>query len=579
MRQPAEKVKEVILHVDQDVRDAAAYYFADSYSDDASVMPLVIQAIEKYGFEAAFTGYSFLTNLVQTDETVVWLSGQLKKLGQPTNEKEAEPVLAYNAAVIHADPDVLKNREAEIRALEALDPDSKDVIRELIEFRSRSADELWTEFVEFGEALENDDSICDEDYDLGCRLVEALGRFRDQFAAQVLDVISGETNELGTWKEGFAIRLAGEMKLAAAIPLMMATLEEGAEDWISDECHRAFTKIGSQSVIAHFARDYAKSEWLERMAIASTLENIHSDESVQACFDFLKSEEDEEIRGILLESILFNFCPGGVEPARQFILSMPLSPDVLEVRSALLTACKLMGGRFPEFDAWLEDCKNDPELRQKWYDEHPLPEDDEELEEEDFEDEDFEEEDFEEEGFGEVDFEEEDLEEDEYEEPIFPPSPIVRKSERVGRNDPCPCGSGKKYKKCCYGKDSAEEADSFHSSAMGEIAPGERTTKFPIGTLAQYGPNAKITTKIVAGIIKRDGAEPILERWVGTNIKDNPKVQRQIQEFFQKHGVKSVVATDANIGCPHEEGQDFPLGEDFPFCPFWKGKQGSNQKD
>jgi len=22
-------------------------------------------------------------------------------------------------------------------------------------------------------------------------------------------------------------------------------------------------------------------------------------------------------------------------------------------------------------------------------------------------------------------------------------------SEKVGRNDPCPCGSGKKYKKCC----------------------------------------------------------------------------------------------------------------------------------
>jgi preprotein translocase subunit SecA len=25
---------------------------------------------------------------------------------------------------------------------------------------------------------------------------------------------------------------------------------------------------------------------------------------------------------------------------------------------------------------------------------------------------------------------------------------IVRGSEKVGRNDPCPCGSGKKYKKC-----------------------------------------------------------------------------------------------------------------------------------
>jgi preprotein translocase subunit SecA len=28
----------------------------------------------------------------------------------------------------------------------------------------------------------------------------------------------------------------------------------------------------------------------------------------------------------------------------------------------------------------------------------------------------------------------------------------VRTSKKVGRNDPCPCGSGKKYKKCCYPK-------------------------------------------------------------------------------------------------------------------------------
>ncbi len=27
--------------------------------------------------------------------------------------------------------------------------------------------------------------------------------------------------------------------------------------------------------------------------------------------------------------------------------------------------------------------------------------------------------------------------------------PFVRKSPKVGRNDPCPCKSGKKYKKCC----------------------------------------------------------------------------------------------------------------------------------
>ncbi|KGF13896.1 preprotein translocase subunit SecA [Peptostreptococcus sp. MV1] len=28
-------------------------------------------------------------------------------------------------------------------------------------------------------------------------------------------------------------------------------------------------------------------------------------------------------------------------------------------------------------------------------------------------------------------------------------SKMVIKEEKIGRNDPCPCGSGKKYKKCC----------------------------------------------------------------------------------------------------------------------------------
>ncbi|MFH1245254.1 MAG: preprotein translocase subunit SecA [Candidatus Omnitrophota bacterium] len=35
-----------------------------------------------------------------------------------------------------------------------------------------------------------------------------------------------------------------------------------------------------------------------------------------------------------------------------------------------------------------------------------------------------------------------------------PPRPFKREERKVGRNEPCPCGSGKKYKKCC-GKDAA----------------------------------------------------------------------------------------------------------------------------
>ena len=33
------------------------------------------------------------------------------------------------------------------------------------------------------------------------------------------------------------------------------------------------------------------------------------------------------------------------------------------------------------------------------------------------------------------------------------------KSEKIGRNDPCPCGSGRKFKKCCLGKDQQGDRD------------------------------------------------------------------------------------------------------------------------
>ena len=37
--------------------------------------------------------------------------------------------------------------------------------------------------------------------------------------------------------------------------------------------------------------------------------------------------------------------------------------------------------------------------------------------------------------------------------PLPPPvEPIKNNADGPGRNDPCPCGSGKKYKQCCMKK-------------------------------------------------------------------------------------------------------------------------------
>ena len=250
-----------------------------------------------------------------------------------------------------------------------------------------------------------------------------------------------------------------------------------------------------------------------------------------------------------------NFADEGIEPARHFILQTPLDPNVLEVRSALLTACTLMDVSFPRVrGVGRRMPRTTSEFRRKWHAEHGSLDDEyEEAEdEEDFEDED-----------------EEDL-------PAF--KPFIRQQERVGRNDPCPCGSGKKFKKCCYGR-SADEADALAGSEA-VYRPRQSKPQFPVGTFALYGPDDKRTTKIVAGVIKREGAEPIIERWVGTNVKNDPKVQQKIKGFFDKHGVKSVAATDRNMGCPHEEGEDFPVGERLArSVRSGKGKQGTNRRE
>jgi hypothetical protein len=48
---------------------------------------------------------------------------------------------------------------------------------------------------------------------------------------------------------------------------------------------------------------------------------------------------------------------------------------------------------------------------------------------------------------------------------------------KIGRNDPCPCGSGKKYKHCCYDKDltarQAEAAAAHEEAAKAEAAAAE----------------------------------------------------------------------------------------------------------
>lgn len=98
---------------------------------------------------------------------------------------------------------------------------------------------------------------------------------------------------------------------------------------------------------------------------------------------------------------------------------------------------------------------------------------------------------------------------------------------------------------------------------------------YPAATVAFYGPTADLATKIVIGIFKEKSSDAdLLEKWFSENsdIRSDGRVAEEIVEFIESHAVKSVVVTDGIIGCPHEEGVDYPEGKSCPKCPYWAGR-------
>ena len=98
---------------------------------------------------------------------------------------------------------------------------------------------------------------------------------------------------------------------------------------------------------------------------------------------------------------------------------------------------------------------------------------------------------------------------------------------------------------------------------------------YPLATVAFYGPDGDTATKVAVGIVAKEGGEPIaLERWVsdGPDVRYDPAVEAAVIEFIRIHEVRSVVMTDGLLGCPHEEGVDYPAGTSCPRCPYWTGR-------
>ena len=99
---------------------------------------------------------------------------------------------------------------------------------------------------------------------------------------------------------------------------------------------------------------------------------------------------------------------------------------------------------------------------------------------------------------------------------------------------------------------------------------------YPVATVAYYGPDNKRASKVAIGIIQTEGLEAdVLERWFSEtqDVRTDPEILKEVIDFISKHSVRSVVVADRILGCPHEEGTDYPEGDECPACTFWANRE------
>ncbi len=454
MRLAESKIKEAILHAEAEVRDRAVHYFANSFSQDTSIVPLVIQAVERYGRKGAYQMVGASTELAHTDDSISWV---LEELNREDANNYENYTFNLTRVLCQADPALLVHRDTQIIEARHFLAGYRDTFLERLEMLSWDEAACWQELEAICEAGKDKNDVKEVNLPRAGHILEALARISGpECEGRVLAVISEKVvdfeNNPMKWMEPLMVELAGLLRLQAAVPILVEKLHQD-DDILASNCEKALIRIGSDDAVTAIAEQFPAADRHFKLYSTGVMEDIHSDLAADQYVSFLVQEKERFIQRRLADAALSHFAYGAIEPVRQIVRTQRLDGELCTLRDYLVETCKIMGEQFPEYDQWksagerereehfrqLAEVSDDPQrmllfAMQKLKDYHSH-------------------------------------DEDEKEPPPKPPAKQLsmgstgdnglglagatgpgKAIQHVGRNDPCPCGSGKKYKKFCLKK-------------------------------------------------------------------------------------------------------------------------------
>ncbi len=91
--------------------------------------------------------------------------------------------------------------------------------------------------------------------------------------------------------------------------------------------------------------------------------------------------------------------------------------------------------------------------------------------------------------------------------------------------------------------------------------------------MAPYGPDNTLATKLVVSVLERPGQRDpsTMRTWTteAVDVRHDSTIAADVADFLREQGVKQTVTSDRIMGCPHQEGIDYPMGRICQRCPFW----------
>ncbi|MEI2664741.1 SEC-C metal-binding domain-containing protein [Rossellomorea sp. LJF3] len=302
------------------------------------------------------------------------------------SKKDAD-VLFYIQLIANADTDLLISYRDEVKPF--IDEGQLKKIAKLPDLKD---EELFMELADIMFYL-NSNEYDQVYFDQGKRIVHELVK-KGEIKGWEVQI---EEDELDGFNLVYTVYMAGEIREESVIPQLVNLFKnEEAEDLLLEEVANALVKIGTDQVVREVEKvALYGNTYFYTLDVLGRIKSVEAEQALLRLFD----QTDDLTAKTLIADYLCQQLSAEAIPKIEALIEGGYDENMLCLEESLYVNCVMNGIDHPKLSQWKSFIE---EVEKHSLDEQPLL--------------------------------------------VTQP---VQIGDKVGRNDPCPCGSGKKYKKCC----------------------------------------------------------------------------------------------------------------------------------